>query len=474
MPFAATAAVFADSRALFGANRWYAEAAVELRALGPAAGDGAAQGRWLAQVVAAAQALGWPPPEPRVAPGPDGVRLAFRAPRGGLASARALNEWAWEQAAAAWAPQRPWAACPPAPGEFREQLRSLWAAERTPPLERLLDAADQRRLPWHLDADTLSIGEGRRAQLWPRAVLPWPADVPWHRLGSLPRVLLAGQGAETVARRLERVARQAGFNPAPVRADGEGTTAPPPAAEAVGGAEVRAVAHAAEHAAEHAAADAAEQAAAHITKAASTIASLARAALRDAATEALLMVQPPAELLHAGLAVPAAEVAVIGAPEASLAAGLGLADPEALAAVLLTLAHPLARSPSGRARLVLDGRSEPLLRAALQLPHAVSAEWAFYADDHDVALLQALRRQGGSTCGARAGRLVLWLDGVEHDLGPAGPDPADTAAAAAAGLAAACLGWPLDAVAAGLAAPDAGAEPPATSIRSAPLAAPAD
>ena len=174
------------------------------------------------------------------------------------------------------------------------------------------------------------------------------------------------------------------------------------------------------------------------------------------------------------MAVPAAEVAVIGAPEAERAAALGLADPEALAAVLLALAHPLARSPLARARLVLDGRSEPLLRAALHRPQAVAAEWAFFADDHDAALLQALRRQGGSTCGARAGRLVLWLDGVEHDLGPAGPDAETTAVAAAAGLAAACLGWPLEAASSGLAAAPGSLPQARADERSTALATPAD
>lgn len=465
MPFAAAVAVFADSRALAGANRWYAEPAVELRALGPAAADGAAQGRWLAQVVAAASALEWPAPEPRVAVAPDGVRLAFRAPRGALASARALNEWAWERAAAAQPQHPPLAACQPAEGDFREHLRRLQAAERSPPLERLLDAADRRKLPWHLDAESLSIGEGRRALLWPRSALPWPADVPWHRLGPLPRVLLGGAGAETVAGRLHQVARQAGFRPAPGWAWGE-----------TGLASARSADDPANTCAEAPGAPG-RAAAAPTSTAACSAAAVARAALRDPATDALLLVQQAADLLQSGVAIAAAEVAVVGAPEAERAAALGLADPEALAALLLALAHPLARSPLVRARLVLDGRSEPLLRAALQRPQAVAAEWAFYADEHDAALLQALRRQGGSTCGARAGRLVLWLDGVEHDLGPAGPDAEATASAAAAGLAAACLGWPLDAVSSGLASQQGC--PPQTRAEACPahpagLATPAD
>ncbi|MFN5156597.1 MAG: hypothetical protein ACK5IH_10100, partial [Betaproteobacteria bacterium] len=78
---------FADSRRLVGANRWYAGPAVTLVPLGPAAADGAAQGRWIAHVVSACAALGWPGPDPRVHLHPGGQLLVFAAPADALRAA---------------------------------------------------------------------------------------------------------------------------------------------------------------------------------------------------------------------------------------------------------------------------------------------------------------------------------------------------------------------------------------------------
>jgi cyanophycin synthetase len=103
---------------------------------------------------------------------------------------------------------------------------------------------------------------------------------------------------------------------------------------------------------------------------------------------------------------------------------------------------------------VLNGQCDPLLRVAVHLPHAAHARWALFARQHDAPLLAALRRHGGSTCGAQDGRLVLTLDGTEHDLGAIAAMPLALGGAAghnienlaAAALAAAALGWPLDEV----------------------------
>ena len=91
---------FADSRRLTGANRYFATASVVLVSLGPAADDGAAQGRWIAQVVSMCGALSWPAANPRVHAHASGVMLAFAAPPDALFTATEVNEWAWEQAAA--------------------------------------------------------------------------------------------------------------------------------------------------------------------------------------------------------------------------------------------------------------------------------------------------------------------------------------------------------------------------------------
>ena len=71
---------FEDSRRLTGANRYFATPAVVLVPLGPAAADGAAQGRWIAQVVSMCASLSWPAPNPRVHAHASGLMLAFAAP----------------------------------------------------------------------------------------------------------------------------------------------------------------------------------------------------------------------------------------------------------------------------------------------------------------------------------------------------------------------------------------------------------
>ncbi len=80
--------------------------------------------------------------------------------------------------------------------------------------------------------------------------------------------------------------------------------------------------------------------------------------------------------------------------------------------------------------------------------------WALFSHSHDTPLLDALRRHGGSTCAPRDGRLVLVVGGVENDLGALADMPLSmgghasqqVANLAAAALAAAFAGWPLDAV----------------------------
>lgn len=123
---------------------------------------------------------------------------------------------------------------------------------------------------------------------------------------------------------------------------------------------------------------------------------------------------------------------------------------EDIAEAKLVLAHAVRDWGT----LVLNGGDHVLLRAAASLPHSQAARWALFAPDHDTAILQVVRQHGGSTCGVRAGRLVLDLQGVETDLGAVVDMPLslDGAAAfnvenlAAAALAAAVVGWPLAAV----------------------------
>ncbi len=413
---------FDESRRLIGANRWYASPAVTLVPLGPAAADGAAQGRWIAQVVATCAALGWPAPDPRVHAHAHGVILVFAAPAEALFTATEVNEWAWERAAA----QHPRHAAEgfdlaqPASDDARDHFRARAEAERSRPLERLAAAAAERGVPLLVDDDSVSLGEGRRSRVYPRAALPLPLDVAWDALGACPKVLVTGSNGKTTTTRLiAAIARAAGFVPGLCSTEGV----------VVGGQRVEA-------------GDWSGPAG-------------ARAVLRHPAVTAAVLETARGGLLRRGLAVPQAEVAVVTNVSADHLGEYGIDSVEDIAFVKLAVAHALMR-PEGQepGTLVLNGQCDPLLRVAVHLPHSAHAQWALFAQAHDAPLLQALRRHRGSTCGGRDGRLVLSLDGVEHDLGAIADMPLALGGAAtynvenlaAAALAAAALRWPLDEV----------------------------
>ncbi|MFN9103933.1 MAG: hypothetical protein ACK5WT_14530 [Betaproteobacteria bacterium] len=419
---------FADSRRLVGANRWYAGPAVTLVPLGPAAADGAAQGRWIAHVVSACAALGWPGPDPRVHLHPGGQLLVFAAPADALRAAAELNEWAWERAAAADAAHAAEGFEPahPVQDDAREHFRARAAAGRSPPLQRLAEAAAGHGVPLLADDDSVSLGEGLHGRVWPRAALPLALDVPWNALRAVPKLLVAGgRGRAPTARLLAAIAQAAGFVPGLGGAEGA----------AVGGERLEAGPDG------------------------------ASAVLRHPAVTAAVLHTGTDELRLHGLPSAQADVAVITDADAERPGDDGIHAVEELAALRLAVAHALRRPARQRpGTLVLDGLHHPLLRVAVNLPHAAQVRWALFAREHRAPLLAALRRQGGSTCAVRDGRLLLSLQGTEHDLGAVadmplarGDEPAGTVEnLAAAALAAACMGWPLDEVRAVLARFDGG------------------
>ena len=413
---------FDESRRLLGANRWYAGPAVALVPLGPAAADGAAQGRWLAQVVATCAALGWPEPDPRVHLHAQGVILVFAAPEGALFTATEINEWAWERAAAGHPAQAAagFETAQPALADAREHFRARAAAERSRPLERLAEAAASHGVPLLADDDSVSLGEGRHSRVWPRAALPLPLDVPWAELRACPKVLVTGSnGKTTTTRLLAAIAQAAGFVPGLSSTEGV----------LVGGVRVET-------------GDWAGPAG-------------ARAVLRHPAVTAAVLETARGGLLRRGLAVAQADVAVVTNVSADHLGEGGIDTVHDIAFVKLAVAHALARPEGQRpGTLVLNGACDPLLRVAAHLKHSSHARWALFAPAHDTPLLATLRRHGGSTCGVREGRLLLSLDGTEHDLGAIAAMPLALGGAAAynvenlaaAALAAATLGWPLDEV----------------------------
>lgn len=406
---------FEGSRRLTGANRYYAGTAVVLEPLGPAAADGAAHGRWIAQVLSMCGSLGWPGPLPRVHAHGAGVALAFAAPGQALFTATEVNEWAWERAAAGHALHTGYTLAQPATEDAVAYFKARAAAEVSRPLARLVAEAQQRGLPWVEDDDTLSIGEGAGCVVYARAALPLAMDVPWPRLHGVPKVLITGSnGKTTTTRLLAAMAAAAGHTPGLCSTEGV----------VVDGV----VTHAGDYAGPAG----------------------ARAVLRHPAVTAALLETARGGILRRGLALQRANVALITNVSADHLGEYGIDSVADIAQVKLVLAHAV----SAQGWLVLNGGDEVLLRAAVQLPHAVAALWALFARDADASILPLLRQRGGSTCGARAGRLVLSLHGDEHDLGVLAEMPLTLGGLAdynvenlaAAALAAALLDWPLDKV----------------------------
>ena len=412
---------FEESRRLTGANRDSDTAAVVLVPQGPAASDGAAHGRWIARVVSMCAALHWPAPLPRVRAHQTGVLLAFAAPPAMLFTATEVNEWAWERAAAGH-PEHGAAGfdlAQPAAEHAVAHFARRAALERSGPLQRLAAAAQERGLMFLDDDDTVSVGEGQGSVSYARAALPLPMDVPWDRLFAVPKVLVTGSnGKTTTSRLLAAMATAAGLSPGLCSTEGV----------VVAG---RTVAQG----------DYAGPAG-------------ARAVMRHADVNAAVLETARGGILRRGLAVPRADVAVITNVSADHLGEHGVDSVEDIAEVKLVLAHAVREWGT----LVLNGEDHILLRAAASFPHSQGTRWALFGRDHDTAILQVVRQHGGSTCGVRAGRLVLNLQGLETDLGAVGDMPLSLGGAAAfnienlaaAALAAAVLGWPLAAVQAAL------------------------
>ena len=408
---------FDDSRRLTGANRYYPLPAVVLVPRGPAADDGAAHGRWIALVLSLASALGWEEPLPRVHAHAAGVMLAFAAPPDLLFTATEVNEWAWERAAAAHPRQAECGFEPahPARDDAVAHFTARAAAERSRPLARLVAAAAWRGVPLLDDDDCVSVGEGAGSVLFARAALPLAMDLPWPQLHAVPKVLITGSnGKTTTTRLLAAMAAAAGHVAGFCSTEGV----------VIGGQTVLAGDYAGPAG--------------------------ARAVLRHPAVTVALLETARGGILRRGLAMQRADVAIVTNVSADHLGEYGIDTLADIARTKLVLAHALG----GQGHLVLNGQDETLLRTAVMQRHAAAAPWALFARDHDAPLPQALRARGGSTCGALAGRLLLSLAGVEHDLGAIADMPLtlDGAAAfqienlAAAALTAALLGWPLDAV----------------------------
>lgn len=411
---------FEDSRRLTGANRWFPGPAVVLTPLGVAANDAAALARWAARVETLAAALGWPAPTPLTHRHASGTLLTFAAPAATLFTATELNEWAWERSAAEAGETGFDIAQPFGDDVAAATLGARAAAEHRPDVQALLDAAAARGLPALLDDESLSLGAGTGSRTWSLAALPDPAAVPWDRLHDVPTALVTGSnGKTTTVRLLAAIAARAGFTAGFSCTEGL----------FVGGQPV----------------DRGDWAGP----------AGARAVLRHPAVTAAVLETARGGLLRRGLAVARADVAVVTNISPDHLGEYGVHSAADLAEVKLIVAHAVAGGGKDGGPLVLNADDVVLMAAAAHHPSAQRAATALFAHDHLHPTLQALRAQGGSSCGVQDGHLLLAHAGQTHDLGAVARLPITLGGAArhnvenaaAASLAAAVLGWPVPAIA---------------------------
>lgn len=389
-----------ESRRLTGPNLYFASPGAALETVATHPPTAVALQRWRENITALRAALGWADAAVQVREHARGASLAFAAPIDQLYTAVAGNEWAW--CAALGLPVV--SDLQALDGIDNPQLalailRREAAAEAIAQLTALQQAAAAHRLPILIDEDLLTLGMGRGAQSWPLDALPDIAAIDFARLHAIPTALITGSnGKTTTTRVLSAMLRAHGWPTACSSTEGvffDGVLLEAGDYSGPAG---------------------------------------ARAALRQPTAEAAVLETARGGLLRRGMALAAADVAVVTNISPDHFGEYGIHDLDGLAEVKLVVAQAVRE----RGLLVLNADDERLRRFGP--PKAGRIGW--FAADYDAPLLADHRRQGGATAGVRAGR--LWLsDGTHaHDLGAVAAMPLTLAGHAVyhiANLAAAAL-----------------------------------
>ncbi|MGH8266986.1 MAG: Mur ligase family protein [Steroidobacteraceae bacterium] len=354
---------------------------------------------WRARVLRARAQLGWTAPGVVARRHARGVSFALAAPCDRLMAATEVNEWALCAALVAHDPDR-WSGLGAAlaadaledtadPQVFDAPVLDETAAlarfgrlahrQARPDLTALLAAAATRELPHVLDDDTLTLGAGARGRDFSLAALPRVAGAPWNELGDIPTALVTGSnGKTTTVRLLAACARAHGWPAAYCCTDGVFLDRELLAAGDYAGP------------------------------------AGARRVMRERGALAAVVETARGGILRRGLALSHAHVAVVTNVSPDHFGEYGIDDLEALADAKLTVAGVVI--PGGL--LVLNADDARLVAKAPQLAGRFgrSPPLGWFALD-DAALLREHRARGGSTCGARHGRLILSHAGAGHDLG---------------------------------------------------------
>lgn len=401
---------FEDSRRLTGANLYFDGAGTALETARGLAFDAAVVQRWRGNVARLRAALDWPDGAVFVREHATGASLAFEAPPDQLYTATEANEWALHAALGLRADDTPVDADNASPrphvahfddDEALRRLRELAQAEARPAMLALVAAARARGVPAHADDEVLSIGEGEASLAWPMDALPDIDAVSWPRLRAIPKAVVTGSnGKTTTVRLLAAMLRAHGLASGYSSTDGL----------VVDGERIDAGDYSGPVG--------------------------ARTVLRHPRVQAAVLETARGGLLRRGLVASGARVAVVTNVSADHFGEYGVHSLGDIAAVKLVVAKALA--PDGV--LVLNA-DDPLLVQRAAATGVVRIGW------FALALGDAAAR-GPLACGVCGGRLVLSVDGAEHDLGDAAAMPLtlggsaryNIANAAAAALAAFAIG----------------------------------
>jgi cyanophycin synthetase len=425
---------FEASRRLIGANLFFAGPGAVLETVGITP-EPALLAHWRARAVRARAHLGWDMPDVVARVHARGASLALAAPVDALFLATEVNEWAlcaallelhgerWSglEAAlvAAAATDTDDAHTHPAPvleesAAFR-RFERLAQRESRPQLRALLAAAAARGVPHVLDDEQLTLGAGAGGRDFALAALPAPAAVPWHELHDIPTAIVTGSnGKTTTVRLLAACAQACGWLPAYCCTDGVFLAAQNLASGDYSGP------------------------------------AGARQVMRQRAARAAIVEAARGGILRRGIGVSHAQVALVTNVSADHFGEYGIEDLAALADVKLTVAGVVR----GDGLLVLNADDAQLAAKAPDVARRFgrSPPLAWFALDAELPALRLQRAQGGATCGARGGRLILSRAGREHDLGEVAAMPLSVegsatyniANLAGAALAAAALGVPCE------------------------------
>jgi UDP-N-acetylmuramyl tripeptide synthase len=336
-----------------------------LESTAPARATPEALAAWEGHAKHLCAALGWPAPACIAKPHSGGATLGFSAPIDQLFAATEVNELAWQRATGI----DPGLHAPGFPTTHDEAsaqccLAALARAERRPDLLALLDAAAREGVPFHLDDDVLSLGEGEGSRAWSVLELPAVATVDWPVLRAVPKAVVTGSnGKTTTVRLLAAILRAQGLRTGHSCTDGL----------FLDGARIEAGDYSGPVG--------------------------ARTLLRDARVEAAVLETARGGILRRGLAVRHADVAVVTNVSADHFGEYGIDSLDDLAATKLAVARVI----DARGRLVLNADDPVLVRQAA----ALTAPVAWFALDDGHPRLRETRAHGGATCGYADGE--LWL-----------------------------------------------------------------